>query len=139
MRQNLWDSGDMGDGDTVGMDAKDLYRSWIEHLWNGPSDADALRAAAARIVTADFVGHWPGRDVRGSERLAELIAEAKTMFSGLAFQIEVQPLVDADMVSARWNGAGTTVDGSVTRFFGNDILRVRDGRFCEYWVATGEV
>jgi hypothetical protein len=34
-----------------------LYDRWIAELWNG-------QPIAAEIVTDDFVGHWPGREVR---------------------------------------------------------------------------
>ena len=40
--------------------------------------------------------------------------------------------------AGRWSGVGRT-DGGEARFFGNDILRVRDGRFAEYWVASGQL
>ncbi|MFC7402403.1 ester cyclase [Citricoccus sp. GCM10030269] len=114
----------------------DLYRSWIGQLWNGPESVDELRAAAAGILADDFVGHWPGRDVHGPDELAQLIAETKTMFTDLTFEIEIDPVVDGDTVAARWVGSGTTSDGTVSRFFGHDILRMRGGRFGEYWVAT---
>lgn len=119
-------------------DSKKLYQQWIDQLWNGPSDAEPLRQIAATLVTEDFVGHWPGQDVRGSAGLADLITETKGMFAQLAFEIDIEPLADADMVAGRWIGTGTTADGTVSRFFGNDILRIKDGRFCEYWVASAE-
>ncbi len=119
-------------------DTKEIYREWIDRLWNGPDSAEQLSEAAKQLVTDEFVGHWPGRDVHGPEGLAQLIAETKAMFSELSFKIEVAPLADADMVAARWIGTGTTTDCSPSRFFGNDILRIRDGRFCEYWVASAE-
>lgn len=119
-------------------DGKDLYRQWIEGLWNGPSSADQLQRVAADLVTSDFIGHWPGQDVKGPDGLAGLIAETKKMFADLTFEIEVAPLADADMVAGRWVGTGTTTDGAASRFFGNDILRMREGRFCEYWVASAE-
>lgn len=119
-------------------DSKDLYQQWITHLWNGPSDAEQLREAAANLVTKDFVAHWPGQDVRGPDELADLIAQTKSMFSDLRFEIEIEPLADADMVAGRWIGSGRTTDGTAARFVGNDILRTKDGRFCEYWVASAE-
>jgi hypothetical protein len=123
---------------TMPADGKDLYGQWVGRLWNGPSSADQLRQIAADLVTEDFVGPWPGQDVRGPDGLADLIAETKKMFADLAFEIEVDPLAEADMVAGRWIGTGTMTDGAASRFFGNDILRLREGRFCEYWVASAE-
>ncbi|MCP9489224.1 MAG: ester cyclase [Solirubrobacteraceae bacterium MAG38_C4-C5] len=57
------------------------------------------------------------------------------MFTELFFELAVGPIVEGDLVSARWIGCGRTSEGPMS-FFGNDILRVRDGRFAEYWVAS---
>ncbi|MGK4065174.1 nuclear transport factor 2 family protein [Rothia sp. HC945] len=119
-------------------DNKELFYRWVQRLWNGPFDREALREVAAEIVTDDFIGHWPGREVYGPDGLADILAETKGMFSDLSFEIEVPPLVDGDMVAGRWAGTGTMTDGTVYGFFGNDILRVDNGKFREYWVASAE-
>lgn len=106
-----------------------LYGRWLEDLWNGDPDV------AAEIVSPDFVGHWPQREVHGPEELAAAVRETHEMFDGMSFTLEVGPLVDGDMVAARWTGSGRTPQGTA-RFVGNDILRVRDGLVAEYWVAT---
>ena len=100
--------------------------------WNG--HPEAVRG----LVTADFTGHWPGRKVHGADELAELIASTRRMFTSLRFVIEVGPFAANGLVAGRWSGVGRT-DGGEARFFGNDILRVRDGRFAEYWVASGQL
>lgn len=107
----------------------DLYRRWLEELWNGDP------SAARELVTDDFVGHWPDREVAGADELAAIIAETQAMFTELSFELAVGPIVEGDLVSARWTGRGETPDGRMS-FFGNDILRLRDGRFAEYWVAS---
>ncbi|MCC8243623.1 ester cyclase [Saccharothrix luteola] len=109
--------------------AHDLYRRWLDELWNGGPDA------AERLVAADFVGHWPHRDVTGPAELAAVVGETHAMFGDLSFTLDVGPIVEGDLVAARWTGRGRTAEGP-TSFFGNDILRVRDGLFVEYWVAT---
>jgi hypothetical protein len=106
-----------------------LYRRWIEELWSGDLDA------AGEIVTGDFAGHWPEREVRGRAELVALIRETREMFTELRFAIEVGPIAEGDLVAGRWTGAGRTEAGEM-RLFGNDLLRVRDGRFAEYWVAS---
>lgn len=57
------------------------------------------------------------------------------MFTQLSFTLEVGPIVEDDLVAGQWTGQGQTPDGPVS-FFGNDILRVRDGRFVEYRTAS---
>lgn len=110
----------------------ELYRRWLDGLWNGEL------GAASDLVSEDFVGHWPDRDVVGPAALAAVVAETHAMFADLAFTIEVGPVVEGDLVAARWTGRGRTTEGPA-RFVGNDVLRVRDGRFVEYWVATATV
>ncbi|MXP23581.1 nuclear transport factor 2 family protein [Gordonia sp. HNM0687] len=116
----------------------DLYRRWIDQLWNGPSDADALAEIANHLVSAGFIGHWPGHDVHGPSELAAMVAEMKEMFERMEISIEVPPMTDGVYVSARWNATGMR-SGQRKRFVGNDILRARDGRFVEYWAATVQI
>ena len=107
---------------------KNLYGRWIDELWAGVP-------VAAELVTEDFVGHWPGREVRGPSELEAVVAETHTMLSDLKFVIEVEPFVEGDLLAARWIGTGAAKDGP-KRFTGNDILRIADGRFAEYWTGT---
>ncbi|OBI74021.1 ester cyclase [Mycobacterium sp. E740] len=107
---------------------KDLYARWITELWAGVP-------VAAELVTDDFVGHWPHRVVRGPAQLEAVVSETHRMLSDLEFMIEVEPFVGGDMLAARWIGTGATQDGP-KRFTGNDILRIADGRFAEYWTGT---
>lgn len=106
-----------------------LYRRWLDELWSGDP------AVAGELVDADFVGHWPDREVRGPAELAEIIGETQGMFTELRFTLEVGPLVDGDLLAARWTGTGQTADGPMS-FFGNDILRIDGDRFVEYWTAS---
>jgi hypothetical protein len=108
--------------------AKVLYQRWINELWAG-------KPIAAEVVSTDFVGHWPDREVRGPDELQAIVDETQNMFSELRFLIEVEPFVERDLVAARWIGTGSTRDGPA-RFTGNDILRFADGRFVEYWTGT---
>ena len=42
--------------------AKAMYERWINELWAG-------KPVAAELVSADFVGHWPNREVNGPDEL----------------------------------------------------------------------
>ena len=108
--------------------AEALYERWINELWAG-------KPVAAELVSADFVGHWPNREVNGPDELQAIVDETHQMVSDLMFVVEVAPFVDRDLLAARWIGTGATADGP-TRFTGNDILRFADGRFVEYWTGT---
>jgi hypothetical protein len=107
----------------------ELYRRWLLELWHGSYDA------AEEILAEDFVGHWPEREVAGRDALVELIRETRAMFDSLEFSLAVGPLAEGDLVAARWTGVGRTAEGEMP-LLGNDILRVADGRFAEYWVAS---
>ena len=108
--------------------AEALYQRWINELWAG-------KPVAAELVSDDFVGHWPNREVRGPGELQAMIDETHGMFSDLQFIVDVEPFGDRDLVAARWIGTGATTKGPA-RFTGNDILRVADERFVEYWTGT---
>ena len=115
------------------MDAADrhreLYRRWLGELWAADfADID-------RLVGEDFVGHWPDRTVVGRGELTAAIEETHSMFEEIAFELEVGPVCEGDLVAARWRGEGRS-GGEVARFVGNDLLRVGDGLIREYWVAT---
>ncbi|SEH49198.1 SnoaL-like domain-containing protein [Mycolicibacterium rutilum] len=107
---------------------KNLYGRWLNELWAG-------EPVAAELVTDDFVGHWPGREVRGPSELEAVVGETQRMLADLKFVIEVEPFVDGDLLAARWIGTGAAKDGP-KRFTGNDILRIADGRIAEYWTST---
>jgi hypothetical protein len=108
--------------------AKALYQRWINELWAG-------KPIAAELVSDDFVGHWPNRDVRGPDELQSIVDETHAMFSELQFVLDVEPFAERDLVAARWIGTGATAQGPA-RFTGNDILRFADDRFVEYWTGT---
>ena len=127
------------------MDAKTLYSRWLLELWGGRLDV------AGEIVTPDFLVHQARSDGRRSDALvgpaaaAELVTAGRSPFSSISFAVVVGPLVDGDLVAARWSASGvyaggipgtTAPAGTVVAFDGTDLLRVRDGRFCEYWVSS---
>ncbi|MCF8611733.1 ester cyclase [Gordonia sp. HY285] len=114
----------------------DLYRRWIDDLWNGPKDRTKLAEIAEEFVDEDFVGHWPTTDVVGPGKLAALIAAVKATHKGLEYSLEVGPFGGDGYVAARWISHGTVGAGENVYTSGNDILRIADGRLVECWVAS---
>jgi predicted ester cyclase len=126
-------------------DLRRLYRRWLLELWHGDL------AAAGEIVTADFVVHQArvdgaaSEDLRGPEAIVRMVREGHAPFDDLTFEIEVGPVVEGDLVAARWTCRGryrggmpgaTAPTGTPVAFGGMDLLRVREGRFAEYWVSS---
>jgi predicted ester cyclase len=83
--------------------------------------------------------------VTGPEHLLPEIEQTMAAFGDITITVDLGPIVDGDLVSARWTVRATytcgvpqaTVPiGTKISFSGNDILRVRDGRFVEYWTCT---
>ena len=107
---------------------QELYRRWIDELWAGRRIADEL-------VSDDFVGHWPTREVHGPTELQNMVDETRAEFRDLEFFVDVDPFANGEMLAARWIGTGARERGPVL-FTGNDILRVHDGRIVEYWACS---
>ncbi|MDN4517420.1 ester cyclase [Mycolicibacterium austroafricanum] len=105
-----------------------LYKRWINGLWAG-------ERIAADLVSPDFVGHWPTRDVHGPAELQAIVDETRAVLKELLFVVEVGPIIDGDIVAARWIATGATGTGPA-RYTGNDMLRISNGRIAEYWTGT---
>ena len=131
--------------ETRASELRRLYRRWILELWNGDL------AVATELVTDDFVIHQARADGagsderRGPEAVVQLIGDGHAPFDGLTFEIEVGPVVEGDLVAARWAGRGryrggmpgaTAAAGTPVAFGGIDLLRARGDRFAVYWVSS---
>jgi trans-aconitate methyltransferase len=57
---------------------KALYRRWISELWAG-------EPVTAELVSGDFVGHWPNRDVHGPDELQAMVDDTRTTLTDLRF------------------------------------------------------
>jgi predicted ester cyclase len=73
------------------------------------------------------------------------VRQGHAPFSEIRFAIAVGPLLDGDLVAARWTSRGTYAGGipgatapagTEVAFGGTDILRVEGERFAEYWVSS---
>ncbi|WP_436774989.1 ester cyclase [Yinghuangia sp. YIM S09857] len=120
-------------------DLKALYRRWLFDVWAGDFDV------VERIFTPDVVGHWPTHDFHGPGELADQVRQSHALFTGIENTLDVGPVVDGDLLAARWTFHGTyqggipdaqAPAGTEVAFHGVDMLRAEDGRFAEYWVVS---
>ncbi|QIZ02151.2 ester cyclase [Streptomyces sp. S1D4-11] len=93
-----------------------------------PPSSTAVTAAPSGASTA----WWPG-SARPARHSATCASPSRS------------PLVDGRYASVRWTATGTYAGGfpgakaqpgTVVTFTGTDTLRMRDGKFAEYWVNT---
>ncbi|MFE2515816.1 ester cyclase [Streptomyces mirabilis] len=123
---------------------KAMLDAWLR-LWNGDfAQAPGIISPGFRVHAALLDG-GDGSSIRGVDGLVAWIGQTRSAFRDLRFTIEVPPLVDGRYASVRWTATGTYAGGipgakarpgTVVTFTGTDTLRVRDGRFAEYWVNT---
>jgi predicted ester cyclase len=123
---------------------KAMLDDWLR-LWNGDYDrAPGIISPDLRVHAALLDG-GDGSSIRGVDGLVAWIAQTRAAFPDLRFTEQVTPLVDGRYASIRWTATGTYAGGfpgaeaepgTVVTFTGTDTLRMRDGRFVEYWVNT---
>ncbi|GGR84823.1 hypothetical protein GCM10010252_24480 [Streptomyces aureoverticillatus] len=122
----------------------ELYDRWCD-LWRGDF------RHADDILDPDFVVHQARPDgtdsgaTRGPARLLPEIEQTMAVFGDITLTVDLGPLVDGDLVAARWTlrarytgglPHATAPVGTAVSFSGHDILRVSGGRFVEYWTCT---
>jgi hypothetical protein len=121
-------------------DLRTLYERWLFELWTTGD-----RTLAGELVTPDFVGHWPDQDVYGPDGLVAVIQQSLSFFTRVTTSIEVGPIVDGDLVAARWAFRGpyagglpgtTARVGTELTLRGADVMQVADGLFSEHWVSS---
>ena len=112
-----------------------LYQRWIDELWSGPRDLDALTATARELLTDDFVSHCSVGVLEGPDALAAHIFDIKSRYCEVTYDVVVPGFTDGRFVAGRWAGVAAS-EGGAERLAGNDILAVRDGKFCEHWAAN---
>ncbi|KPI09780.1 protein of unknown function DUF1486 [Actinobacteria bacterium OK006] len=118
--------------------------AWLR-LWNGDfAQAPEIISPGFRVHAALLDG-GDGSSIRGVDGLVTWIGQTRAAFRDLRFTSEVPPLVDGRYASVRWTATGTYAGGfpgakaqpgTVVTFTGTDTLRMRDGKFAEYWVNT---
>lgn len=123
---------------------KAMLDAWLR-LWNGDfARAPGIISPGFRVHVALLDG-GDGSSIRGVDGLVAWIGQTRAAFRDLRFTFEVPPLVDGRYASVRWTATGTYAGGfpgakaqpgTVVTFTGTDTLRMRDGRFAEYWVNS---
>jgi predicted ester cyclase len=117
---------------------KAMYRRWLLEEW-GAGDY----SVAEELIADDLVDHNrlpgqpPGR--AGDVWMAKMI---RTAFPDAAFQADVV-IADGDYVTGRWTMTATNTGpfelfglpptGRPVTMTGQEIFRVRDGKFAEVW------
>ncbi|OKI02523.1 hypothetical protein A6A06_15995 [Streptomyces sp. CB02923] len=116
-----------------------LYRRWLFDLWHGDF------SVADEIFAPGIVGHWPAFDVHGPQGVADQVRQSHDYFGDIKITLDVGPIVGDGLVAAHWTFHGsyrggipgvTASSGTRIAFAGQDIFRVADGRFTEYWVVS---
>ncbi|MGP2435957.1 ester cyclase [Streptomyces sp. JW3] len=121
-----------------------MLDTWLA-LWNGDVTlAPGLVADDFRIHTVLAAG-GDSDAIQGAAGLVAFVSEGRAVFPDLTFAIDVPPLFDDDRLSVRWTATGTygggfpgaqAAPGTTVTFTGTDTLRIRNGRFTEYWLNS---
>ncbi|WP_226873420.1 ester cyclase [Microbispora sitophila] len=132
------------DHQSTAKNPKAMLDAWLR-LWNGDF------TQAPRIISSDFKVHaalldgGDGSTIRGTDGLVAWIAQTRAAFPDLHFSLQIDPLVAGHHASVRWTATGTYAGGfpgakaepgTVVTFTGTDTLRIRDGKFVEYWLNS---
>ena len=107
-----------------------LYERWLLELWHGDY------AVADEILTEDFAGHWPDREVSGRAELVDLIRSTHAMFTSLEFKLELGPIAGRRPASPPAGPASGAPRRGRCRCWATTSCASQDGRFAEYWVAS---
>jgi len=117
---------------------KAFYRNWID-AWNG-EERDL-----ATIFHDDVTVYQLPETRRGLDAVTAMIGQGRAPFSQVKFDIVIDPIVEGDMLAARWEmnavytGAIPNVSaapGTSVTFGGMDIWRFENGKVREYWVSS---
>ncbi|HUZ31867.1 MAG TPA: nuclear transport factor 2 family protein [Xanthobacteraceae bacterium] len=126
------------------LDPAEAYRRLVRKVYHGNF------ALCDQFVAADFVLHVPGVSdgtYRGPEGLRTVLQGAWAPFSSLTFRIVVGPIVQGNLLAARWLAVGVyaggfpgakVAPGTSVQFGGHDFFRFGDGLFVEYWGGADE-
>jgi steroid delta-isomerase-like uncharacterized protein len=115
-----------------------LYRRWLAEVWE-----EGRTEVASELIAEDVIDHnpYPGQ-LAGLEGHNWAVAMVRRAFPDLRFTPDVV-VCDGQFVAGRWTMTGTntgTFDlfglpptGRPVTMTGQEIFRVRDGKFAESW------
>ncbi|MFC8517720.1 ester cyclase [Streptomyces sp. NPDC057257] len=125
-------------------DTQAMLDAWLQ-VWNGDfAQAPGIISPGFRVHAALLDG-GDGSSVRGVDGLVAWIGQTRAAFPDLHFSAQVEPLIDGHYASVRWTATGTYAGGfpgaraepgTAVTFTGTDTLRIRDGKFVEYWLNS---
>lgn len=124
---------------------RDVYEQWLLGMWHAPDDELDERAAA--LAAPDLVAHNGRRtmDERGPAALATIVRQARALFTDARVTLDVGPIVDGELVAARWSFVGryaggipgaNAPEGTEATLVGADTMRIASGRIHEYWALS---
>ncbi len=121
-----------------------LWDAWLD-VWNGdPSRAAGIIAPDMRLHATLLDGR-PDTAVRGPDGITGWVAQMRTLFPDLRFEVVVGPLIDGEHLTGHWRAKGsyaggfpgaTAPAGTVVEFGGTDALRLEDRLIAEYRLAA---
>ncbi|MGW2616675.1 ester cyclase [Streptomyces sp. NPDC001500] len=130
------------DGAAAAKNPQAMLDAWVR-LWNGDYGLAPGIVSPGFRVHAALLDGGDGSSVRGVNGLVGMVRQIRAPFPDLRFSVDVGPLVDGRYASLRWTATGTYAGGfpgakaepgTVVTFTGNDTLRVKGGKFVEYWL-----
>jgi predicted ester cyclase len=121
------------------IDPADAYRHLVRDAYHGDF------ALVDRFVAPDLQIHLSGvpQSTDSTPTGFRAVLEAVwAPFSSLTFSIAVGPIVERDLLAARWQAVGVyagdfpgakALPGTHVQFGGHDFFRFSNGLFVEYW------
>ena len=119
-------------------EAVTLMHRYFEQVWNRGD----LRYIDQRLAR-DWVGHAPGEDLDGPERLKEYVSSLRATHAGLRYTV-MEAIAEADRVAVRWT-AGANLQGDARAYPGSGtgspitgmtFARLADGKIVEAWAES---
>ncbi len=84
-------------------------------------------------------------DERGPDALVAIVRQARALFTDATVTLDLGPLVDGELVAARWSFTGRYAGGlpgadapagTEAVLVGTDVMRIVDGRIHQYWALS---
>ncbi|GHF34194.1 ester cyclase [Streptomyces fumanus] len=121
-----------------------MLDAWLR-LWNGDYTQAPGIISPRFTVHAALLDGGDGSGIRGADGLVAWISQTRAAFPDLRFSLQIDPLAAGDRASVRWTATGTYAGGfpgakaqpgTTVTFTGTDTLRMKNGRFVEYWLNS---